>query len=172
MKRFASVAFAALLAPIAAFAGPQYVDETGYAVSGFDVVSYFDIQQNAVGEAQPAPVPGKSEITAEYNDATFAFSSEENRDKFLADPAHYAPQFDGHCAYGVSRGGKVPANPNLWRIVDDKLYLNITPVVVGFWNEDIPGNITLADDNWPGIDNSKASTSTIPKYTSDAPQAD
>ncbi|SLN25035.1 YHS domain protein [Roseovarius albus] len=172
MKRFASVAFAALLAPMAAFAGPQYVDETGFAVSGFDVVAYFDLEQNAVGEKQTAPVPGKKSITADYNGATFAFSSEENRDKFTADPAHYAPQFDGHCAYGVSKGGKVPANPNLWRIVDDKLYLNITPVVVGFWEEDIPGNISLAGSNWPGIEGSDASTSTIPKYTSDAPQAD
>lgn len=171
MRRFTSIAFAALLAPMAAFAGPQYVDETGYAVSGFDVVAYFDLEQNAVGDAQPAPVPGKTSITAEYNGATFAFSSEENRDKFTADPARFAPQFDGHCAYGVSKGGKVPANPNLWRIVDDKLYLNITPVVVGFWEEDIPGNISLAGSNWPGIESSDASTSTIPKYTSDAPQA-
>ena len=171
MKRFASVTFAALLAPIAAFAGPQYVDETGYAVSGFDVVAYFDLQQNSVGEAQPSPVPGKSTITAEYNGATFAFSSEANRDKFQADPEYYAPQFDGHCAYGVSRGGKVPANPNLWRIVDDKLYLNITPVVVGFWEEDIPGNLDLGYNNWPGIEASNASTSTIPQYTSNAPKA-
>ncbi|WP_120499891.1 YHS domain-containing (seleno)protein [Roseovarius sp. EL26] len=172
MKHLTSFAFAAIFAPIAAFAGPQYVDETGYAVSGFDVVAYFNLEQSDVGTAQPAAVPGKASITAEYNGSTFAFSSNANRDKFTADPAKYVPQFDGHCAYGVSRGGKVPGNPNLWRIVDEKLYLNITPVVVGFWEEDIPGNIDTGDSNWPGIEASAASTSTIPKYTSDAPQAD
>jgi YHS domain-containing protein len=171
MKRFTSIAFAALLTPIAAFAGPQYVDETGFAASGFDVVSYFSLEQNPVGQSQPAPVPGKKSITAEHNGATFAFSSEANRDAFISSPEKYAPQFDGHCAYGVSRGGKVPANPNLWRIVDDKLYLNITPVVVGFWEEDIPDNLDLGYTNWPGIEASAASTSTIPKYSSDAPQA-
>lgn len=152
-----------------AFAGPQYVDGTGYAVSGYDVVAYFDLEQNAVGTAQPEGVPGKAEFTAKYNDAVFAFSSAENRDKFTADPAKYAPQFDGHCAYGVSKGGKVPANPNLWRIVDGKLYLNITKNVVGFWEEDIPGNITLADNNWVSIDDTDASDRAIPKFTSSAP---
>ncbi|MEL6992088.1 MAG: YHS domain-containing (seleno)protein [Pseudomonadota bacterium] len=153
----------------AAFAGPQYIDETGFAVSGYDVVAYFGLEQSTVGEAQPEGIPGRADIIAEYNGATFAFSSEENRDAFLADPARFAPQYDGHCAYGVSKGGKVPGNPNLWRIVDDKLYLNITPVVVGFWEEDIPGNITIAEGNWGGMEPKEASTNTIPKFSSSAP---
>ena len=153
----------------AAFAGDQYVDETGFAVSGYDVVAYFDLPSAPVGQTQTLGVPGNANITAEYNGATFAFSTEENRDKFVADPARYAPQYDGHCAYGVAQGGKVPANPNLWRIVDDKLYLNITDVVVGFWEEDIPGNISKSETNWVGIESSPASESTIPKFTSKAP---
>lgn len=153
----------------AAFAGDQYVDETGFAVSGYDVVAYFDLEQAPVGSPQPEGVKGNVAITADYNGATFAFSSEENRDAFLSDPAKFAPQYDGHCAYGVSRGGKVPANPNLWRIVDGKLYLNITKNVVGFWEEDVPGNITLADGNWGGIAATPASESTIPDFMSEAP---
>lgn len=153
----------------AAFAGEQYLDETGFAVSGYDVVAYFGLDQSAVGTAQPEGVPGKASITADYNGATFAFSTEANRDTFLADPASYAPQYDGHCAYGVSKGGKVPGNPNLWRIVDDKLYLNINVAVVSFWEEDIPGNISIAEGNWPGIEPIAASVNTIPKFTSAAP---
>jgi len=152
-----------------AFAGDQYVDGTGYAVSGYDVVSYFDLPQSEVGQPQQSPAKGDAAITADYNGATFAFESEANRDRFLADPAHFVPQFDGHCAYGVSKGGKVPGNPNLWRIVDDKLYLNITANVVGFWEEDIPGNISLANGNWGGIEGDAASTAVIPNFTSDAP---
>lgn len=152
-----------------AFAGDQYVDETGYAVSGYDVVAYFGLEQSAVGTAQPAAVPGNAGITAEHNGATFAFSSEANRDTFLSNPEKYAPQYDGHCAYGVSRGGKVPANPNLWRIIDDKLYLNITSDVVGFWEEDISGNISLAETNWDGIEADAASEMTIPQFSSAAP---
>ena len=169
MKRFAFAAAAALTFATSAFAGEQYVDGTGYAVSGYDVVSYRSLDQVPVGQSQPAPARGKASITADYNGSTFAFSTEENRDKFAANPAFYAPQYDGHCAYGVSKGGKVPGNPNLWRIVDDKLYLNITDVVVGFWEEDIPGNINLAEGNWPGIEPADASGNPIPKFTSSAP---
>ena len=169
MKRFAFAALAAVSFGLPAFAGEQFVDQTGYAVSGFDVVAYRGLTQAPVGEQQPAAVPGKASITAEYNGATFAFATEENRDTFLQDPAFYAPQYDGHCAYGVSKGGKVPGNPNLWRIVDDRLYLNITPVVVGFWEEDIPGNINIAEGNWPGIEGKEASGNPIPNYVSTAP---
>ena len=157
------------LSTTSAFAGDQYIDETGFAVSGYDVVAYFGLDQSPVGTAQPEGVKGNANITAEYNGATFAFSTEGNRDAFLSDPAKFAPQYDGHCAYGVSKGGKVPGNPNLWRIVDGKLYLNITKNVVGFWEEDIPGNISLAENNWGSIEAKPASENAIPDFTSDAP---
>lgn len=169
MTRLFLSAVAAISFGLPAFSGEQYIDGTGFAVSGFDVVAYRDLASNSVGTQQTAGVPGLASITADYNDATFAFSSEANLAKFLEDPAYYAPQYDGHCAYGVSKGGKVPGNPNLWRIVDDKLFLNITKTVVTFWEEDIPGNIDLAEGNWPGIEANVASGNKIPNFTSTAP---
>ncbi len=154
-----------------AFAGEQYVDSTGYAVSGYDVVSYFDLPQSNVGTAQQSPLAGSTGITAEYNGAQFAFATTANRDRFLANPASFIPQYDGHCAYGVSQGGKVPGNPTLWRIVDGKLYLNITRNVVGFWESDIPGNISTAENNWGGLEPAGASDSVIPSFESAAPVA-
>ena len=160
---------AAVTMAASAFAGDQYLDATGYAVSGYDVVAYFDLDQAPVGQSQPAAVAGDQDITAEYNGATFAFSSEANKAKFVANPEAYVPQYDGHCAYGVSKGGKVPGNPNLWRIVDNKLYLNITKNVVGFWEEDIRGNLTLEQNNWASSEGKAASTSPIPQFNSAAP---
>ncbi|OIQ25832.1 MAG: hypothetical protein BM562_16940 [Alphaproteobacteria bacterium MedPE-SWcel] len=175
MKHFvfaavAALSFAGLSFGGGAFAGEQYVDETGFAVSGYDVVAYRTLAQAPVGQAQPAAVPGQADITATYNGATFAFASEANRAAFLEKPEYFLPQYDGHCAYGVAKGGKVPGNPNLWRIVDDKLYLNITQNVVGFWEEDIPGNLNLSHGNWPSLDPQPASTSTIPNFSSPAPE--
>ena len=169
-RSLTATAFVALSAT-AAFAGDQYIDETGFAVSGYDVVAYFDLPQSAIGTPQVSGIPGSADITAEYNGATFAFSTEENRDKFVANPAQFAPQFDGHCAYGVAQGGKVPANPNLWRVVDGKLFLNITRNVVGFWEEDVPGNINSANGNWVNLEPTEASERTIPQFTSEAPDA-
>lgn len=151
------VASALTLFSTVSLAGPQYIDETGYAASGYDVVAFHSLDQVAPGSKQPEAVPGKASITAEYNDSVWAFSTEENRDLFLADPAKYAPAYDGHCAYGVAQGGKVPGNPNLWRIVDNTLYLNIHPQVVSLWEPDIAGQIEAADKKWLKAENKKPS---------------
>lgn len=158
-----------LTSAVAALAGDQFVDNTGFAVSGYDVVAYHSLTQNPVGQEQPSAVPGDAKYTAEYNGSKFAFSTAANRDTFVADPAKYAPQYDGHCAYGVAQGGKVPANPNLWRILDGKLYLNITKNVVGFWEEDISGNLKKSENNWASLEADPASDRVIPNFSSTAP---
>jgi hypothetical protein len=168
MPRLVTLILAAL-APAMVSAGQPSVDESGYAVSGHDVVAYFSLDQSKVGTPQPAAVPGHASITAEHNGATFAFATAENRDRFLADPAAFAPQYDGHCAFGVAKGGKVPGNPDLWRIVDGKLYLNIKRSVVGMWEADIPGNLAMSEANWASVEPMPAADGAIPEYTADAP---
>lgn len=146
------IAVASVTPGSAVMAGPQYIDESGYAASGYDVVAYFGLEQSPIGERQPAAVPGKASLTAEYNGATFAFANEANREKFVADPARYAPQYDGFCAYGVTHGGKAPGNPHLWRIVDGKLYLNLQTSIVELWEEDIDGLLKVAEEKWTAIE--------------------
>ncbi|WP_416899572.1 MAG: YHS domain-containing (seleno)protein [Minwuia sp.] len=170
------VAAAGLLGALAfstgALAGEQYVDGTGYAVSGYDVVAYHSLQQAPVGDEQPAAVPGKAEFTADYNGATWAFANEANRDMFAADPGKYAPAYDGHCAFGIAKGGKVPANPHLWRIRDGKLYLNITKRVVGFWEADIPANLRSSEANWRSLEDQAAAADDVPAFdASHAPKS-
>ncbi len=159
-------------APMASFAGPQYVDDTGYAASGYDVVAFRSLVQKPVGESQPSAIPGQASITAKWNGATWAFSTRENRDRFLSNPDYYAPAYDGHCAYGASLNGKVPANPHLWRIVDDRLFLNVTEVVVGLWEEDIDGGIRKADTHWQVLAKKPATRRKVPELdTSRAPSS-
>jgi YHS domain-containing protein len=171
MKAIIATVLTAVLAT-ATYAGDQYVDGTGYAVSGYDVVAYFDLPQSKVGSAQPKAVPGRTELTTKYNGATFAFSSAANLERFLANPAKYAPQYDGHCAYGVAVGNKVPGNPNLWRIVGGKLYLNITKAVSKTWEKDIPGYLKQSGSNWIGkLESNRASHDGVPQFRSNAPVA-
>ena len=169
MKIIYSSMAALALSAAAALAGPQFVDETGYAVSGYDVVAYFNLPQGEIGDAQTSAVAGDASITAEHNGATFAFSNVENRDAFIADPEKYVPQYDGHCAFGVAQGGKVPGNPHLWRIVDGKLYLNIKDTVVYQWEMDIPGYLEKSEANWVDLESGDASTNPIPGFNSPAP---
>lgn len=148
----------------AAFAGQQFVDKSGYAVSGYDVVEYRNIKQSSLIQLPPKAVAGKNSITAEYNGAKWAFATKQNRAVFLANPKKYVPAYDGHCAYGLAQGGKVPGNPHIWRIVDDKLYLNITATVSSFWNKDIPGFISQADARWKTLELKPASNNTAPDF--------
>ena len=137
----APVAAAALLAGTA-HAGEQYL-HGGLAIGGYDAVAY---------HTDNAALPGDDSISFEYNGATWHFTSEENRDLFVADPERYAPAYDGHCAYGAALDGKVPGDPELWAIVDDVLYLNINAQVQGFWDEDRAGHIQQADQNWEHLE--------------------
>jgi YHS domain-containing protein len=115
---------------------------TGLALRGVDPVSYF---------TNGAPQNGDFSITAVHNDATYRFASEENRDLFNQNPEKYLPQYGGFCAFGTAMGVKVDGDPDLWKIVDGKLYLNLAPSIQKRWNEDIPGFIATANTNWNDI---------------------
>ncbi len=137
-----AVPAAAAFAPSAMAATPEVYAEGGIAVDGTDVVAYF---------TDGAPVAGDEAITFDYMGATWQFASEANRDAFAADPAAYAPQYGGYCAYAVSQGYTASTVPEAWSIVDDKLYLNYSTGVRRRWSRDIPGNIAAADANWPSV---------------------
>jgi hypothetical protein len=84
-------------------------------------------------------------------EATWLFSSAENRDRFAADPQKYAPQYGGYCSYAVSQGHTASIDPEAWRVVDGKLYLNYSKGVQKKWEMDTTGYIQKADQNWPGL---------------------
>jgi hypothetical protein len=42
-------------------------------------------------------------------------------------------------------------DPEAWRVVDGKLYLNYSKGVQKKWEQDVPGNIIKADKNWPDL---------------------
>ncbi|QUJ75396.1 twin-arginine translocation signal domain-containing protein [Sulfitobacter albidus] len=121
---------------------PPVYAEGGVAVDGTDVVAYF---------TQDRPVPGDPAITHDWNGATWRFATEANRDAFAAEPARYAPQYGGYCAYAVSEGYTAATDPDAWSIVDGKLYLNYSRRIRRRWERDIPGRIANGDANWPKV---------------------
>lgn len=112
------------------------------AVQGHDPVAYF---------TEGKPVKGSRDFSTEYQGAEFRFASQDNLDTFLADPAKYAPQYGGYCAWAVSQGYTAKGDADHWRIVDGKLYLNYNAKVQRDWEADIPGFIEAADTNWPDV---------------------
>ena len=125
---------------------PVQVDRHGVALSGYDAVAYFTQGQALIG---------RDEFTASFSGATWKFATAADRDVFQREPEKYAPQFGGYCAWAVSRGYTATIDPEAFRVVNGKLYLNYSRKVQKMWEEDIPGNIRLAEGNWPGIQKSK-----------------
>ena len=130
--------FAIALFSSSSFAGEQYTKK-GYAVSGYDTVAYFTVGK---------PTKGDKSISSEWNEATWLFSSEENKALFEANPEKYAPAYDGHCAFAAGVNKKVSAKPTLWKIIDDRLFLNFSKAANNRWLENPESYIKDGDENW------------------------
>ncbi|MEO1563324.1 MAG: YHS domain-containing (seleno)protein [Pseudomonadota bacterium] len=143
LTRRALLATAAAFTALPAFAEqPRWFSETGPAIGGYDPVAYFD---------ENGPVKGSEEFTSEYDGGVFHFANALNKAAFDEDPATYAPQYGGYCAYAVSRGYTASTDPEAWSIHEGKLYLNFSKSVRALWATNKRGNIEAADKNWPSV---------------------
>jgi hypothetical protein len=78
-------------------------------------------------------------------------ASRDHRDRFAQAPTQYAPQYGGYCAWAVSRGYTADIDPEAWRIVEGRLYLNYSKRVQRRWEQEMSGNIAKGNANWPGV---------------------
>ena len=120
---------------------PVYA-KSGVAINGYDAVAYFN---------ESRPVKGSDKFQHVFMGAKFNFASAANRDKFAANPDKYAPQFGGYCAWAVSQGYTAPTDPNAWKVVDGKLYLNYSRDVQKKWEADQDSLIRKGQANWPNL---------------------
>ena len=119
---------------------------TGYfgdvAIKGYDPVAYFTVSK---------AVKGSEKYSHRWLGAKWHFSSPENQKSFQATPAKFAPQYGGYCSDGVAYG-QATANidPEAWRIIGGKLYLNFDPGSAQEL-EEVEGQLEKAEANWPEI---------------------
>ena len=134
----AVIALAVLVTPVLA----QDFTHSTPGIGGYDPVAYF---------TDGKPVKGNGYHVANFQGVTYAFASEEHQEMFEANPEKYVPAYGGYCAYGVAVGKKFVADPEVWKVVNGKLYLNLDRDIQSKWNEDIPGYIKTGDRNWKEI---------------------
>lgn len=136
-----------LLGMQSVFAGDVTKNTVG--VNGYDLVTY---------HTQKRPLRGNGNYVTVHDGVTYLFSSEANQKEFQKNPQKYLPAYGGWCAFGVSVGKKFSADPEVWEIVDGRLYMNLDPGIYQMWKKDVSGNIKKANTNWPKIkDKSPAS---------------
>jgi len=112
------------------------------AILGFDPVAYF---------TDGKPVKGQDSFTHEYLGAKWKFASQAHLDLFKSDPRKYAPQYGGYCAYGVAQDNLVSIEPDKFRVIDGKLYLNYDADVQTKWLKDPAGFIKQADSKFQAL---------------------
>lgn len=117
-------------------------------IGGYDPVAYF-----TDGKA----VRGSGFHVTVVDGVTYAFATAEHRKMFEANPQKYLPAYGGYCAYGLGVGKKFVADPEVWKIVEGKLYLNLDKGIQQKWEKDIPGYIKKGDANWVTIKDKKPS---------------
>ena len=122
--------------------GQVYMDKQGVAIHGYDPVAYFTAGQ---------PTPGKAEFSHDHAGATWQFASARNKALFAKNPARYAPRYGGFCAYAMAKNSKAKIDPNAWKIVNGKLYLNYDAGIQRKWEKEEASMITAGDKNWAAM---------------------
>ena len=111
----------------------------GIAIGGYDTVAYF---------TDAKATRGSDEFSYVWLGATWHFASAKHRDLFVSDPVKYAPQYGGYCSDAMVDGITANTNPEAWRIVEGKLYLNASKVGLLEWESNVTEEIERADSQW------------------------
>ncbi len=128
-----------LARPVLAFEEVNKSYFGGVALGGYDAVSYF---------TQSKTVKGNKAHAVKWKGATWLFSSDANRQRFTARPEAFAPQYGGYCSNQMSLGNLSDIDTNVWRIIDNKLYLFGHDSGRVRWSSETGQRITDADQHW------------------------
>ena len=112
------------------------------AILGYDPVAYFTVDK---------PVKGQDRFATVWKGAKWKFSSQANLDLFKSEPEKYAPQYGGYCAYGVAQDNLVRIEPDKFKVLDGKLYLNYNAEVQATWLKDPAGYVKQADAKFKAL---------------------
>ncbi|MDH3768438.1 MAG: hypothetical protein OES99_08290, partial [Gammaproteobacteria bacterium] len=127
-----SVALGSCAGEATDFARLSRVGPQGIAIDGYSPVSYF-----SEGRAEQ----GSSDYAVSHDGVTYWLTDAEQVLAFNADPRRYQPAHGGWCSLMLTGSGQLtPANPESFKIVDDRLLL--------FWSGDFQGMAIDGSRNW------------------------
>lgn len=106
---------------------------------GHDVVSYF---------TEGTHRPGQPGIKSVYREVTFRFSRNEHKQMFDREPEKYIPQFGGYCSNGIVYAIPWGGDPDVWRIMNGKLYIFGGKGSLDAFMLDPQNNLRLAEKYW------------------------
>ena len=114
-------------------------DGNALMLKGYDVVSYFVDNKDAMGNAG---------FRSSYQGITFQFTSAEHKALFDKDPTRYLPEFGGYCANGIVYGIPWGGDGDTWKMIGGKLYIFGGHGSKDAFLLDEAGNMALAKKYW------------------------
>jgi YHS domain-containing protein len=152
MKRWIIIGLGVLVLSIGSFMSVKKVSPLSWgwwgtyntsselALQGYDPVSYLSDNQ---------PMPGTAEYSFNWGDATWQFASANNLALFEQNPAQYAPQFGGFCAFAASKGFTADISTDAWHVEAGKLYVFADQNVRDEWVATLgEGSLEASNANW------------------------
>lgn len=142
---FSTSALALCAAPVSfAFGTPYRVstNREGIAMQGYDSHAYWTIG---------APREGDAKFTVEWRGKPWHFATAEDAASFQENPIAFEPQFGAYCTRAMSLKKVVDADPEVWRIHGDKLYLFAKPVGGTFFDKGQDAMIAKAQTHWESL---------------------
>ena len=141
MKHFAIVIF--ILSNLMLSATVQ-ADGSKVALGGYDAVAYATTQKALYGDPKYA---------SEFEEKIYYFNNNNAKKAFDKEPAKLTSsiKYDAYCATGVALGKKLVTFPNLFSIVDGKVYLFSAQGAKDMFAKDLKGMIAKAEANWDGL---------------------
>lgn len=139
IRRLACVFAALLLAGCGSMNVISDGADSRLMLKGYDPVAYF---------IAGTPTLGRPDIKAEHQGVIYRFASEESRRIFVANAARYVPQYGGFCANSMAYAIPLGGEPEVFKIIDGKLYLfgGLRPRL--YFEMDQARNLALADQYW------------------------
>jgi len=122
----------------------HYNLDQGVGLAGYDPVSYF-----AEGGGKPAK--GAAKWSARHGGVGYQFTSEKNRDLFLAGPDRFVPKFGGYCAWAMSQGKKVEVDPNAFTLTGGQLHLFYNADKRDAWTAELDKLQPAAEREWKAL---------------------
>lgn len=152
VSRYLLLTLLSLVWSLNASAGSWNTNDKNVVLDGHDVVAYHSMAQAVKGDA------GNS---ATYDGAEFHFANAENLAKFKAEPAKFAPKFNGYCAFAAAHhNAKVPANADTFKLYNGELLMFFNDLHEGQkfntkvpWNGNEQAFYSTAVTNWKTLEN-------------------
>jgi YHS domain-containing protein len=139
LERGLTIAVLAALAGCAVYNTTSDGADADLMLLGHDPVSYWSAS---------APVIGSAQWTARHRHGTYRFASAHSRERFLAAPERYAPQYGGFCAKGVSYAMRAGGDPRVYEVRDGRLFIFVNEYARDYWRTDPGDFVAKADHYW------------------------